>query len=422
MSANLHGHVEPLATSVPKDRSIPPDKTKNVRDKVIEHLVNRQPGIRDVNLSFSEFHKFPVNTGALLSLSSLKSLRLVGCSLFENAFDVGKISAVNLQVLVLFNISISSAGFAAILNGCGSSLKTIDLGFSSVGDEGFLGFTGIFSNLRKFELSEGKAAFTDLGFHHLIKKCSPKLEVLDLSSRTATGDSLDYREMASLKLKKLYMSCGLSNNGLRNLLKVCASTLESLDIADSPITDTVFQEFKIKGMLRNIEHLALVDCKGLTDEGFLSILEMCGPSLNSVTINDTMITGEIACRFTGKLPNLESLNLCSSENLTRLGIYRCIKKFGTKLTNLELQDVGFTGNPLHHEQLQQHDVEEEGILLPKLKSLNLFNHDIDDIDEIHYWVLSMCGEALDVIIAANQISSECEEWIMEKFPDITLET
>ena len=87
-------------------------------------------------------------------------------------------------------------------------------------------------------------------------------------------------------------------------LRLCGGTLKSLDISRTVITgDTLVQ---YTGSLPCLENL---NCgyTGLTEEGLLQFLRLCGGTLKSLDIRGTDLTGDTLVQYTGSFPCLENL-------------------------------------------------------------------------------------------------------------------
>ena len=183
---------------------IPPERVQNMCDEVIERLVNTHPDISNIDFEFRPFndHKCPVDMGArgldaLLSLSSLKSLKLAHCSLAGNGLDVSRRNSNSLQALCLIETGLTSAGFAAIANSCGNSLKVVKL-FNCTSVFNFVdspstGFLGKLESIEDFELDDDRcqdeaSRMTDIGFLRILDMCGQSLKYLDISGTNLTGE------------------------------------------------------------------------------------------------------------------------------------------------------------------------------------------------------------------------------------------
>ena len=117
-----------------------------------------------------------------------------------------------------------------------------------------------------------------------------------------------------LQTLQLIRNKTLNNDWFLQILKQCGSTLKSLTLENSKITDEILTEYK--GTLPCLENLDLCGCIHLTDNGLPQILHLCRSTLRSLDISDTNITGENLSEYKGTLPCLENLNMSCCDQLT----------------------------------------------------------------------------------------------------------
>ena len=129
----------------------------------------------------------------------------------------------------------------------------------------------------------------------------------------------------------------LTDKGLLQIIQLCGSTLESLDVSRTAITGENLSEYK--GTLPCLTNLNLgsYEPSQLTDKGLLQILQLCGSKLQSLDISYTNITGENLTEYNETLPCLTNLNLRPCKQLTAKGLLQIIQLCGSKTLKLKIQ-------------------------------------------------------------------------------------
>jgi hypothetical protein len=83
---------------------------------------------------------------------------------------------------------------------------------------------------------------------------------------------------ASPCLENLIFSSCNNDKGLREIFKVCGSTLKSLDIRGNVSGENLSKYCLTPPLLKN---LSMVCCRKLADKGLLEMLELCGGTLST---------------------------------------------------------------------------------------------------------------------------------------------
>ena len=131
--------------------------------------------------------------------------------------------------------------------------------------------------------------------------------------------------------KDFKLSSKLTSTGLNGIL--------SLPSLSSLIIGRRF-EF-ISGINVNIvsKQLQTLQLTGDYNDWFLQILEQCGSTLKTLTLKNSIITGEILINYKGTLPCLENLDMSSCNDLTYKGLLQILQLCGSTLRSL---DISFT--------------------------------------------------------------------------------
>ena len=147
--------------------------------------------------------------------------------------------------------------------------------------------------------------------------------------------------IVSKQLQTLQLIC---NRILNYILEQCGNTLKSLTLENSNITGEIL--IKYKGTLPCLENMNMRFCEQLTDKGLLQILQLCGSTLRSLDILGTNITGENLSEYKGTLSCLQNLNMCSCRLLTDKGLLQILQLYRSTLRSLNILGTNITGENL----------------------------------------------------------------------------
>ena len=222
-----------------------------------------------------------------------------------------------------------------------------------------------------------------------------------------TGETLKHVFNSAQHIQDLALiDCSLTDKGLLKILGICGIQLTSLDVTGSTVTGEGFHVLKDK--FSNMEKLCLEKCVGLTQQGLLQILKMCGSRLQDLNISETDITGQGLEELQEKFADLKALSLYCCKNVTDQGLLKVLRMCGTKLQDLDITGTNITGQGL--EKMQEKFAD--------LKALNL-SYCSRLTDQGLLKVLRMCGAKLqDLDISGTDISGQGLEELQEKFADL----
>ena len=191
----------------------------------------------------------------------------------------------------------------------------------------------------------------NVGNDNITDKCLQTLLTADgltkvrlWGARLITGETLKLHSNSAQHIQALTLrDCALTDKGLLLILDTCGIQLISLDVTGSRITGEGFHVLQDK--FTNMEKLSLKGCDGLTQQGLLDILRMCGRRLQDLDISGTNITSQGLGQLQGKLANLKTLDLNWCRGLTDQGFAEIINISGPLL-----ETVGVWGSNISIEE------------------------------------------------------------------------
>ena len=193
-----------------------------------------------------------------------------------------------------------------ILHLCGSSLRSLDISETNITGENLFEFKGTLpEDLNLYDYKQ----LTDKGLLQIFQLCGSTLRSLDIAGANITGENLsEYKGTLPCLENLAIASCKqLIDKGLLQILHLCGSTLISLNLGWTNITGENLSEYK--GTLPCLEILKMSNCEQLKNKELLQILQLCGSTLRSLDILDTNITDENLSEYKGTLPCLENLRM-----------------------------------------------------------------------------------------------------------------
>ena len=197
---------------------------------------------------------------------SLTSLTLSASNITGEQMSRFVSSLPSLENLDLSNCkNLSNSGLRDILGLVGSKLQDLDLSDTNISGESLSRLTKPLDQVRQINLSNCKL-LTDIGLRELVRVCGANLEVLKLNETLVSGEGVSHLNTQLAKLHTLHMLIckNLTDKGLCELLQLCGSGLQNLDIGSTNIT---LEQENIKFSLPIIESLSLSVCKNLKDKG-----------------------------------------------------------------------------------------------------------------------------------------------------------
>ena len=336
-------------------------EAEDATDDGVEYLVKKHPEILMFQLGKEKTWKTSklTSTGlnGILSLPSLSSLIIRRRILFIPGINVNIVSK-QLQTLQL----ICNRTLNYILEQCGNTLKSLTLENSNITGEILIKYKGTLPCLENLNMNDC-GQLTNKGLLQILQLCGSTLRSLDIGFTHITGENLSEYKGTLPCLENLNMSdCNqLTDKGLLQLLQLCGSTLRSLVIGVTNITGEYLPKYK--GTLPYLENLNMTFCEQLTNKGLLQILQLCDSKLRSLNIRFTNITGENLSEYKGTLPCLNTLDMSSCEQLTNKGLLQILQLCGSTLRSLDISFTKVTGKKLS----------EYNGTLPCLENLNMRN-------------------------------------------------
>ena len=202
----------------------------------------------------------------------------------------------------------TSNGLLQVLQLCGSTLRSLDITGVFINGENLSEYKGTLPCLENLNMSYCYQ-LANKGLLQILQLCGSTLRSLDISGTHVTGENLSKYKGTRSCLENLNMRfCKeVTDRGLLQMLQFCGSTLRSLDISEANITGENLSEDK--GTLPCLENLNMNECKQLTNKGLLQILKLCGSTLRSLNISFTNITVENLSEYKETLPCFENLTM-----------------------------------------------------------------------------------------------------------------
>ncbi|XP_023341503.1 uncharacterized protein LOC111711391 isoform X3 [Eurytemora carolleeae] len=247
-------------------------------------------------------------------------------------------------------------------------------------------------NYWEWETSE----FTSTGLNKIFSLPSLSTLIIVRSIEFISGINVN---IVSKQLQTLQLICvdddrSLNNYWFLQILEQCGSTLKSLTLRNSIITGEIF--IKYKGTLPCLENLNMSYCKQLTNKGLLQILQLCGSTLRSLDISNTNITGENLSEYKGTLPCLENLNMSECYHFTNKGVLQILQLCGSTLRSLDISVTKVTGENLS----------EYKVILPCLENLIMSSCE-KFTNKGLLQILQLCGSTLRSLdISYTEITGE----------------
>ena len=234
--------------------------------------------------------------------------------------------------------------------------------------------------------------FTSTGLNEIFSLPSLSTLIIGRSFEFISGINVNIVSK-QLQTLQLIWNKTLNNDWFLQILKQCGSTLKSVTLENSKITDEILTEYK--GTLPCLENLDLCGCIHFTDNGLLQILHLCGSTLRSLDISGAFINGENLSENKGTLPCLENLNMRNCFKLTNKGLLQLLQLCGSTLRSLDISGAFITG-----ENLSKY----KGTL-PCLENLNMiFCKQLTDRGLLQ--ILQLCKSTLRLSIGFTNITGE----------------
>ena len=141
--------------------------------------------------------------------------------------------------------------------------------------------------------------------------------------------------MFQLGRENNWLTSKLTSTGLNGILSL--PSLSSLIIGRS--IEFIYG-INVNIVSKQLQTLQLTcDCRTINNDWFLQILEQCGSTLKSLTLKDSIITGEILIKYKGTLPCLENLNMSYCKQLTNKGLLQILQLCESTLRSLDISYI-----------------------------------------------------------------------------------
>ncbi|XP_023332834.1 F-box/LRR-repeat protein 20 isoform X1 [Eurytemora carolleeae] len=231
----------------------------------------------------------------LLQILQLCGSTLRSLNLFETEITGENLSEYKGTLPCLENLNmfccrhLTDKGLLQILQLCGSKLIFLDISETNITGEYLSEYKGTLPCLENLNMNYCRH-LTDKGLLQILQLCGSTLRSLDIGCTNITGEYLsEYKgTLPCLEILNMRYCKHLTDRGLLQILQLCGSTLRSLNLLKTEITGENLSEYK--GTLPCLENLNMSYCIHLTDKGLLQILQLCGSTLRSLNIVDTNIT------------------------------------------------------------------------------------------------------------------------------------
>ena len=248
----------------------------------------------------------------------------------------------SLQLLVLdCCFALTDSGLMYILSKCGKKLKTLYLRGTIFPGFDFESVPTPCIGVESLNLNYNQR-LQDKGLSWILKACAPTLRILSLGLTRISGELDLSLYLPRIEVLNLPLCKGLTDKGLCELLSVCGNGLKTVDLRNTSITGGNLKY--LTGSFSGVVTLQLLNCKQLTDSGFIQFIRICGANLRRLDLSGTNISGEQVSEYPGYLPNLESLNLFNCKLLTDQGLAQLLRISGRRLHLLNIGGTNISGN------------------------------------------------------------------------------
>jgi len=206
----------------------------------------------------------------------------------------------------IYGTAIDDVWFLQTLRQIRSTIKFLTLSNSNISGKILSEFNETLPCLENLNLNFCRQ-LTNKGLLQILQLCGSTVRSLDVFGTQISGETLaEYRNTLPCLVSLNLGSCELSDNGFAQILLLCGSTLRTLAICFTNITGRKLSDYK--GTLPCLENLNLSNCKQLSDNGLLQILQICGSTLIFLNVIGTNITAENFSEYKGTLPCLKTLS------------------------------------------------------------------------------------------------------------------
>ena len=204
----------------------------NITGENLSEYKGTLPCLENLNISCCN----QLTNKGLLQILQLCGSTLRSLDISDTAITGENLSELKGTLSCLDNLGMSSCnkvtnkGLLQIIQLCGSTLRSLDISRTNVTGENLTDYKGTLPCLNKLDMNFCKH-FANKGLLQILQLCGSTLRSLDIGYTHITGENLsEYKEDLSC-LENLNMSdiIQLTNKGLLQILQLCGSTLRTLD-------------------------------------------------------------------------------------------------------------------------------------------------------------------------------------------------
>ena len=285
---------------------------------------------------------------------NMKKINMYNTKITFSEVDILRTTFPRLEELSVFGSVITDdMGFISFLNRTGGNLKKINVSDTNItlSEVGLLTVT--FSRLEELNVSACRG-ITDVGFISFLNKAGDSLKKVDISRTRLTLSEVGLLTTTLPRLEELtVVNCRtITDSGFISLLNKTGDNLKKIDITYTNITLSEVDSLTIS--LSNLEELTMPYCCGITKVGLLSFLNKAGDSLRKLDISFTKITLLELCSLSTNFPRLEELKVIYCPCITDVGFISFLNKAGDNLkvinisnSNITLSEVDSLTTTLH---------------------------------------------------------------------------
>ena len=188
------------------------------------------------------------------------------------------------------------------------------LNLSNVKLTGKLNAGGTLKLSKITQMNFSGANLTDSNFVELLKLTNALVH-LDISFTRLSLDCLAPQRKFLYQIEKLILKgCNLNDNTFLNILNIC-KRVKYLDLSDTSITATGVDIKKSTLKLTQLEHLTLVNCNELTEQGLFNLLKISKGSLHTVTVTSSdNLTAKLLAGLKSVFPHIQTVNIYHKDN------------------------------------------------------------------------------------------------------------
>ena len=211
-----------------------------------------------------------------------------------------------------FCLFLSDEGLVKFLFKCRKTLNSLDLSKTNITGELIKDLKGALPSLETLNLSQCEN-LSEHGLSQLIIKSKHTLRSLDISRTNITGEA-QYGTLHALQSLNLEGS-RLTDTGLLQTIRQCGGTIQSLNISRTNITGGPLWDYDQS--LLSIQNLNCTRTL-LTDTGLLQLIWLCGSQLETLDISRTYLSDAVTKQI---LQDYDNVKLSHKDRVYRPQLY-----------------------------------------------------------------------------------------------------